>query len=330
MDISQKDFSGLTNLGNTCYLNACIQVLSKTEELNTFLNNLKKIKDNSDAIILQEYNGLRKIMAGNSTISPNRFLHFLREMAKKKGNTAFVGYQQNDLSEFLSFLLDSLHNSVCRPIQVQVSGKSEHSVDDLAIICYNYIKSVYEKEYSEIMDIFHGVYVSVIETRRNKMHATTPEYYNILNLPMSDKTQNIYDCFDLYIASEIIEDYYNDKTKKRETVNRRILFWNFPKILIICLKRYTNTIRKKNDIVECPQTLDLCKYVQGYNRSSNVFELYAVCNHIGGVQGGHYTCNIRHKGKWVHINDDDIHIMRGNEKVITPQTYCLFYRKKNT
>ena len=69
-----------------------------------------------------------------------------------------------------------------------------------------------------------------------------PEYYSILDLPMTDDTQSIYDCFDVFTNIDIIHDFKNDNNKNSETVNKQIYFWSFPKILILCLKRYNNNI----------------------------------------------------------------------------------------
>ena len=62
-----------------------------------------------------------------------------------------------------------------------------------------------------------------------------------------------------------------------------------------------------------------------------IYDLYGVCNHMGGVQGGHYTAYVKNsQNEWIHFNDTNVDI---NEKsvntIISPNAYCLFYRKKN-
>jgi ubiquitin C-terminal hydrolase len=52
---------------------------------------------------------------------------------------------------------------------------------------------------------------------------------------------------------------------------------------------------KKNNIsIEYPVTgLDLSKYSIGYNSHKYVYDLYAVCNHVGGMSYGHYYVYIK-------------------------------------
>jgi len=364
----RKIYTGLVNLGNTCFLNACIQALSYTYEISRILDspitktymNPKKIETE----LLKEWNELRilisedQIPASSGTsppisriISPNKFVNNVQKIAYYKQKDIFTGWSQNDMPEFLFFMIECIHNSLSRPVKIKISGKSENKTDELAIKCYEMLQKTYAEEYSEIMELFYGIYVSqisVLTTPEQSPSASVsikPESFFILDLPIrqtpgeqnQDKSSKIslYDCFDLFVKPELLIDenaWYNENTKTYENAKKQILFWNFPKILIITLKRFSpDGTQKMPDLIEFPlENLDLSKYIKGYNASQYVYDLYAVCNHIGNIYIGHYTAFVKTaSGEWLHFNDELVENIENPNDIVTPMAYCLFYRKKN-
>ena len=346
MDLTKyndKGYTGMNNLGNTCFLNSCLQVLNHTYEFHEILDNLnydRHLKKTlPDSTILKEWNELRQIMwSGNGTVSPNKFVFAVHEISKIKDKEIFTGWAQNDMPEFLLFIIDCIHNSISRSIRMNINGKSEGHIDNMAIQCYDMLKSVYLKEYSEIMDLFFGIYMSEIISNDNAKQITMkPENYFILDLPIFHEDQmakNLYDCFDFFTLPESMNGenaWFNEKKGQKEDVKKRMTFWNFPKVLIVCLKRFSpDGTMKLENVIDFPiENLDLSKYVRGYNPNSYVYDLYGVCNHMGGVNGGHYTAFAKHAdGKWLHFNDATVGAIDNPNQVITPMAYCLFYRKK--
>lgn len=346
MDLSKytgKGLTGLANLGNTCFLNSCVQVLNHTYELHEFLNSTgykRHMKPGLiDCSIIEEWNDLRNVMwKQNGVVSPNKFVHNVHRVARVKDRDIFTGWAQNDMPEFLLFLIECMHNSISRGMKMNINGRSENTVDNLALKCYEMLKDVYSKEYSEIMDMFYGIYVSQIVSLKKKVHSTKPESFFIMDLPIPcDNTCSLYDCFDQFVVSETLSGenaWYNDKTKEKEDVIKTLGFWNFPKILVITLKRFSpDGSRKMGNLIEFPiENLNLSKYVKGYNPQQYVYDLFGICNHIGGVSGGHYTAFVKNStGKWLNYNDQIVQeiLLPVDSHIITPMAYCLFYRKKN-
>jgi ubiquitin C-terminal hydrolase len=318
-----------------------MQILSHTYELNEFLNMKdfkKKLKNKYDSALLLEWDNLRQILWNNNCIvSPGKFIKTIQKIAEIKEMDIFAGYSQNDLPEFLLFLIDCFHNSLSREIKMTISGNVENETDSIALQCFDMIKKMYSKEYSEIWNLFYAVHVSEItHLETGKKLKITPEPYFMIDLPIpqNNKSPSLLDCFELYVEGETLEGenaWFNDETNEKVNIKKRIQFWSFPNILAIDFKRFNSRNQKNQILISFPlDNLDLSKYVIGYKKNSYIYELYGVCNHSGGVLGGHYTAYVKNaNGKWYHFNDTSVSEVGLEDSIISPKAYCLFYRKKN-
>lgn len=336
-----KGLTGLSNVGNTCYINSLIQCLSHTYELNDFLDENtyeQRLNNNPDSKLLMEWDNLRKLMwSKNCNIAPWGFIKTIHKVAVKKQQSLFTSYDQNDIQEFLLFVIDCFHNAISREVDMEVSGPVINSTDVMAKKCYNMMRNMYQNDYSEIVNMFYGIHVSVITELNNDVMLTMkPEPFFVLSLPLPNTFSNdtsIYSCVDEFCKKDTLEGenaWFNENTNEKQPVHKGILFWSFPDILIIHLKRWDYTGKKDERLVSVPlENCDLTKYIKGYNPSLYMYDLYGVCNHHGnGEFNGHYTANIKNaNGEWYTFNDMSVtKINRDN--VINVNAYCLFLRKK--
>jgi ubiquitin C-terminal hydrolase len=341
LSYESKGLSGLANLGNSCYLNSCMQVLSHTYELNTFLSNenskykhfLKKIPD---SVVLLEWDKLREMLwSNNCTIAPHGFINTIRHVAAIKQRDLFMGYQQNDVQEFLLFIIDCFHTALSREVDMQITGESKSDIDNLAVTAYKMMQNMYKKDYSDMLNIFYGIHVSQItNAETNEVMSMSAEPFSVISLSIPGKQNpSLFDCFDLYCDKELLSGenaWFNDKTGNKESAKRNIIFWSLPNIMIIDLKRSKVNNKKLHTLVDIPiENVDFSKYVKGYNSVSYIYDLYGVCNHSGGGGGGgHYFAYIKNaNGKWYNFNDTTVNEIQA-DKVISAMSYCLFYRKK--
>uniref|UniRef100_A0A8D3BUR2 Ubiquitin carboxyl-terminal hydrolase n=1 Tax=Scophthalmus maximus TaxID=52904 RepID=A0A8D3BUR2_SCOMX len=190
---------GLSNLGNTCFMNSAVQCLSNIPPLTEFFLKDKYTDElNEDnplgmkGEIARAYAELiKQLWSGKfSYVTPRPFKTQVGRFAPQ-----FSGYQQQDSHELLAFLLDGLHedlNRIRKKPYIQLkdaNGRPDKVVAEEA--WENHIK----RNDSIIVDIFHGLFKSTLVCPVCAKVSVTfdPFCYLTLPLPMKkERTLEVY------------------------------------------------------------------------------------------------------------------------------------------
>jgi ubiquitin carboxyl-terminal hydrolase 4/11/15 len=149
---------------------------------------------------------------------------------------------------------------------------------------------------------------------------------------------SLYACLEAFLREEPLvpdEMWFCPQCNERRQASKKLDLWRLPEVLVIHLKRFSYSRSMKHKLetfVNFPiHDLDLTKYVANKNLSQpQLYELYALTNHYGGMGSGHYTAHIKllDDSRW--YNFDDSHISHINEDdVKSGAAYVLFYRRKS-
>lgn len=323
--------SGLTNMGNTCYMNAAFQVCSHTLPLTRYFSTGKFMEDinpeKEEFQLCKEY--IRVLMAlweDNCMVRPVSFMKTLQ-----KFHNAYTGFRQHDSHELLTRLIDVLHLAVSYRADISYTGEPASEYDKMKIDSLKVWRDHFKEEYSFIVDLFYGQFNSsmVCKLCDHIYHSYDP--FCSLSLPINKNTKNIYDCFDEFTTPEILDKdnmWRCDKCQEKSQATKKISIWKAPKILILSFKRFDYMNNKNNALVDYPiKGLNINKYV--FNGNNAVYDLYGVVCHSGSANMGHYVSFTHNAdGNWYYFNDESVTKM-DETKLVTQNAYVLLYRRRD-
>ncbi|XP_013173462.1 PREDICTED: ubiquitin carboxyl-terminal hydrolase 8 isoform X3 [Papilio xuthus] len=325
-----RGLTGLKNLGNTCYMNSIIQCLNNTAILVTYfcngqyLEHVNRSHSTRGAIAEELAAVVRALWSGQYRFIATKDLR--NEVGKHQ--RAFRGGEQQDSHEFLTILMDWLHLD----LQFAIKPPQKEGLPAAERAWHEYTRC---KE-SLVLRLFYGQIRSTVRcVRCAERSATYDSFSNLsLELPAAAARCTLQDCLNLYLKDETIPGWNCPKCKEKRDAVKKLDISRLPPVLVIHFKRFyvdpkeymSNTYRKKQTYIDFPlEELDMSQFSL-HCPGNPMYNLYAVSNHYGSMEGGHYTayCKSSVYGKWYKYDDHVVTEIPASE-VKSSAAYILFY-----
>ncbi|XP_070386864.1 ubiquitin carboxyl-terminal hydrolase 10 isoform X1 [Dermacentor albipictus] len=366
---------GLENGKNWCYINANLQALLACPAFYNLLCSLPLVPgmpgSNGTPLLeclmyfLQTYaipmvreTGKKDELVIGSSYDPEQFRDLLMKIKPdcKKG-------KQEDAEEFLSFMLNGLHDemvssmrSVSNGLNGQCNGEAqlpiEHVDDDnddegawKTVTHRNRHQVTRSAEYSKspLMDIFGGEMRSSV-TADGETSASLQPFFT-LQLDIQDGVKTVEEALMHLAAEEKVQNYHSSKSNKEVDALRRTTLEKLPLVLILHLKRFVydknGGCKKLMNAIHIPHKLQLDRRLVSSSERSNkqqrCYVLFAVLSHSGErTDKGHYVTDAFHPAgrTWLRCDDDNVtpiaqgELLRFENSSLVP--YLLFYRRADT
>ncbi len=338
-----KGVSGLANMRNTCYMNAALQALRHNTEISAFfLENrhtpwIEKKPDSPKKELVVAYADLLRSLWSASKpayVRPAGFIQSMIPAARQAGFDQFQIPLQHDSHEFLTFLMDQLHEGMAEEVNIEINRPSPITQQDHAIHkALEAWKRFFGKHYSPFTEMIYGLFRITLTCQTCKNKSDSWETFNCLKLPFpaTDQPVSFQQMLKEEFKEETIEGYACEKcSPTRTTATRQTSIWRLPRMVVLSLKRFTPDGRKlytnfemKNEPVvfheffspESPEP-----------SNHQAYECFATVDHHGSTGGGHYTAQAKSPltEKWHFFDDETANPI--TEPQFGVSTYILFLK----
>ncbi|GMS84426.1 hypothetical protein PENTCL1PPCAC_6601 [Pristionchus entomophagus] len=320
---------GMVNMGNTCFMNCILQSLLHSPSLRDFFlshHHRCNMTPPNSCLVCEMQNAFQFFYNGTNRYSfvPSTMLHTVWT------RSSLTGYSQHDAHEFFITAMEMLHKD-SRSDDAAKNASLIHSSRD----CKCIVDQLFTGELQSDLRCFHCGNVST---------KVDPCWDISLNLPQGERELSLERCLEGYVCSEVLDSSFPCSNCRSEGLCKQLSFLKTPVICVFHLKRFehdTHLRKKMTTRVTFAEKLDMSPYTTSYrnqphlfdysrgstahiNRRSYEYTLFAVVQHEGSLDSGHYTAFVRSYNTWYLCDDERIRAVP-IEKVLAAEAYILFY-----
>ncbi|KAL0266618.1 UNVERIFIED_CONTAM: hypothetical protein PYX00_009111 [Menopon gallinae] len=337
-------YKGLINLGNTCFMNSVLQILFMTTRFRSDI--LLKETDPSEraAIDLQQLFAFMQ-ESNRPVLVPNGVLDSTLP-------PTFRGGHQQDSSEYLIYLLDTLHENENKIIrrnrqsnspQKNSSGKKMDGNGDFEEGAATSVKQQSDDSENTIVErLFGGVTTSTtVCSFCNRSFPKNDSFRDLhLSLPDDYKSCDLQELINVSLqpeelCSDNMYDCSSCGTKRNATRTQTII--KAPEHLILTLKLFRfDPVRKQrlklHSRLKSAKTIELPVYNSSQLETKVVmYDIKGVVLHSGGsLDGGHYFSSaVDPSGQWYIFNDSVVSVAKCEWSGSGGTPYILVLRQSN-
>ncbi|RNA03269.1 ubiquitin carboxyl-terminal hydrolase 22 [Brachionus plicatilis] len=330
---------GLINLGNTCFMNCILQTLTHIPSLRDYFlgdqhlcSFSNKNNDKNICLVCEIVSLFQEFYSGKkSPYIPFRLLHQVWTQVKH-----LAGYEQQDAHEFFIAALNAIHKNF---VENDINCKSLN-MDKKKFINYNNCHCIIDKIFtgglqsdvicsncnniSTTVDPFWDISLDIFKSSGKAGRNSLSQVFG--------ETTRLEDCLQKFTFPEILTSFNCSNCKSSRGAKKQFTMKKLPVVCCFHLKRFeqTNRVHKKiSDHISFPEVLDMSPFMSNkstnpnytpqinkdlggfdnFNFSNrrlqtNKYFLFAVVNHHGTLESGHYTSFIRLRNdQWFKCSD---------------------------
>nr|XP_030859280.2 ubiquitin carboxyl-terminal hydrolase 6 [Gorilla gorilla gorilla] len=185
---TEKGATGLSNLGNTCFMNSSIQCVSNTQPLTQYFISGRHLYElnRTNPIGMKGHMAkcygdlVQELWSGTQkSVAPLKLRRTIAKYAPR-----FDGFQQQDSQELLAFLLDALHEDLNRVHEKPyVELKESDGRPDWEVAAEAWDNHL-RRNRSIVVDLFHGQLRSQVKCKTCGHISVRFDPFNFLSLPL--------------------------------------------------------------------------------------------------------------------------------------------------